>query len=52
MNRFIRYWNQNRKKIIIAILIVAFIIIIIKTINYILENQEDENIPGCKYYSN
>lgn len=33
MNRFIRYWNQNRKKIIITVAIIAFIIIIIRIIN-------------------
>ena len=33
MNRIIRYWNQNRKNIIITVAIVAFIIIIIRIIN-------------------
>lgn len=57
MNRFIRYWNQNRKKIIMAIVIVAFAIIITKIINHILGQQllegpaksntiiEDSSIP-------
>lgn len=44
MNRFIRYWNQNRRKIIIAILIVAFVILIIRTINYILIQDTEEHI--------
>lgn len=41
MNRFIRYWNQNRVRIIITILIIAFIIILIQTINYILGQAQD-----------
>ena len=59
MNSIIRYWNQNRKQIIIAILIVAFIILGIKMINAIfasmpseIENgdnvnlMEDMSLPG------
>ncbi len=42
MNRFIRYFNQNRVKIIIAILIVAFIIILIQAINNILKQSQTE----------
>lgn len=42
MNRFIRYWNQNRKKILIAIVIVAITIFLIKAINYILSQQTRE----------
>ena len=42
MNRFIRYFNQNRVKIIIAILIVAFIIILIQAINHILKQSQTE----------
>ena len=42
INRFIRYWNQNRKKILITILIVTFAILLIKTINYILGQQTPE----------
>ena len=42
INRFIRYWNQNRKKILITILIVTFSILLIKTINYILGQQTPE----------
>lgn len=38
MNKFIRYWNQNRKKIIIIIAVIAFIIILIQIINSILAN--------------
>lgn len=39
MNWFIRYWNQNRMKVIRAILIIAFIIILIVIINSILKNN-------------
>lgn len=42
MNRFIRYFNQNRVGIIIAILIVAFIIILIQAINNILKQSQTE----------
>lgn len=42
INRFIRYWNQNRKKILIAIVIVAITIFLIKAINYILSQQTRE----------
>ena len=45
MNRFIRYFNQNRVKIIIAILIVAFIIILIQAINNILKEMQTEEEP-------
>lgn len=38
MKKLIRYWNQNRLKIIITVIIIVFIIILIQTINQILEN--------------
>ncbi len=37
MNKLIRYWNQNRLKIIITGIIIVFIIVIIQTINSILK---------------
>lgn len=45
MNRFIRYYNQNRKKIWMAIGIVIALFILLKLINYIsiLNNQEKIN---------
>lgn len=43
MNRFIRYWNQNRKNILITLLIVIFIFIIIKVINNLLK-EDNKNI--------
>ncbi len=46
MNRFIRYFNQNRIRIIITILIVVFIIIIIQVVNYILKQSRTEYQPS------
>lgn len=43
MNRFIRYWNQNRFKIIIISAIVVFIWLLIYTINSILANIPQES---------
>lgn len=46
MNKLIRYWNQNRMKIIITVIIIVFIVILIQTINAILKNtrhEENEN---------
>lgn len=39
MNKIIRYWNQNREKIIIVIAIIAFFIIVIQVINGLLKNS-------------
>ncbi len=44
MNRFIRYWNQNRFKIIITLIIVVFIWLLIYIINSILANVPQESI--------
>ena len=38
MKKLIRYWNQNRLKIIITVIIIVFIIILIQVINSILKN--------------
>lgn len=46
MKKLIRYWNQNRLKIIIMGLIIVFIIVLIQAINGILKNtryEENEN---------
>ena len=45
MNRFIRFFNQNRIRIIVTILIVVFIILIIQVINYILKQYDDDVEP-------
>lgn len=42
MDKFIRYWNQNRKKIIMIILIIVFIIILIQLINFLLKENNNK----------
>lgn len=44
MNELVRYWNQNRGKIIITIAIIAFVIIIIQAINNMLKNRMQTNV--------
>ena len=41
MKKFIRYFNQNRIKVIITIFIIVFIIILIMTVNNILKQIND-----------
>lgn len=48
MNKLIRYWNQNRLRIIITVLIIAFIIILIQVINSILESTRTTSESGNK----
>lgn len=48
MNKLIRYWNQNRLRIIITVLIIAFIIILIQIINSILESTRSTSNSGNK----
>ncbi len=43
MNKIIRYWNQNRKQIVIIIAIIAFIIILIQIVNSLLKNTTNSN---------
>ena len=43
MNRLIRYWNQNRFKIIIIIIIIVFAILLIRFIDYIVSIMPEEN---------
>ena len=45
MNRFIRYLNQNRVRVVIIILVIAFIIILIQTINHILGQVNNTATP-------
>ena len=51
MNKFIRYWNQNRLMIIIILIIIVLVIAVIQTVNYLLGNinepliQTEEKIP-------
>ena len=44
MYRLIRFYNQNRKVIIRAILVIALIIIIIQLLNYLAKNKNKERI--------
>lgn len=43
MNKIIRYWNQNRKQIIIVIAIIAFIIIMLRVINNLAKQTNKSN---------
>lgn len=43
MNKIIRYWNQNRKQIIIVIAIIAFIIIMLRVINNLAKQINKSN---------
>lgn len=42
MRWLIKYWNQNRKQIILIIAFIAFIFIIIQITNHFLENKENQ----------
>ena len=48
MNRFIRYWNQNRGKIIMTIAIIAFVIVIIQIFDNLLENTNSSSTSQNK----
>ena len=43
MEKIIRYWNQNRKQIIIVIAIIAFIIIMLRVINNLAKQINSSN---------
>lgn len=43
MNRFIRYFNQNRKKILLTVLMIIIILAIINTLNNYYKNKVEEN---------
>ncbi len=43
MNRFIRFFNQNRIGVIVTILIVVFVILIIQVVNYFLKQNQGNN---------
>lgn len=54
MNQIIRFWNQNRKGIIIGIIAVVLIIVIIQVLNGIAKQQNEErnNKPKVKQEEN
>ena len=39
-----RYYNQNRKKIWGILIIIAFVLLIFYLINYISDQEEDDNL--------
>ena len=39
MNRLLRYWNQNRRKILITIAVIVFFLIVIQVANEIVKNN-------------
>lgn len=40
MNRIIRFWNQNRRKIITGILVIVLVVIVIQVLNEISKNND------------
>lgn len=45
MEKVRRYWNQNRKKIIVTIIVIAFIFILINVFNNLVRNAEENITP-------
>lgn len=45
MRKLIKYFNQNRKKILLIVLIIVFLIILVRVLNYIVKTniQEERN---------
>ena len=45
MRKLIKYFNQNRKKILLIVLIIVFLIILVRVLNYIVRTniQEERN---------
>ena len=44
MIKLLRYWNQNKRKIIITIAVIAFVFIIIQVANQIVKKQNADKI--------
>ena len=44
MIKLLRYWNQNKRKIIITIAVIAFVFIIIQVANQIVKKQNEDKI--------
>ena len=50
LNQIIRYFNQNKRKIIIGVAVIAFLIILLITVNSIIgQNQPQENTDPNDY---
>ena len=43
MNKLIRYWNQNRVKIILVVAVIAFLIIVIQLLNQVARENNKAN---------
>lgn len=43
MNKLLRYWNQNKRKILITVAVIAFVIIIIQMINAMVKSPNEKN---------
>lgn len=46
MKKLIRYWNQNRIKVIITIFIIVFILVLISVINNIISQVQDNTMSN------
>lgn len=42
MRRLIKYFNQNRKKILLIVLIIVFLIVLVRVLNYIVKKNRQE----------
>lgn len=42
MNRIIRYFNQNRKKVYIALIIIVFLFGLLQLLNVMAKNKKEE----------
>lgn len=48
MNNIIRFWNQNRKKIIIGIIAIVFLILLTQTLNEVAKQQKENRANQVK----
>lgn len=49
MNKLLKYWNQNKRKILITVAVIAFVLIIIQMMNAIIKSQNgggNDNTPS------
>ena len=43
MNKLVRYWNQNRRKILITISVIVLLLLIIQVLNQSIKNEKEKN---------
>ena len=43
MKKLLRYWNQNKRKILITLAVIALVIIIIQMANAMIRNQNERD---------